>query len=66
MHAGAETPSVRRRRLSDDSRRDVVGMEESSRKRKRRILSCDTCRRQKCRCELDEDSEACARCRSLR
>ncbi|KAK1723951.1 uncharacterized protein BDZ83DRAFT_753072 [Colletotrichum acutatum] len=41
-------------------------MEESSRKRKRRILSCDTCRRQKCRCELDEDSEACARCRSLR
>ncbi|UQC86868.1 uncharacterized protein CLUP02_12370 [Colletotrichum lupini] len=65
MHAGAETPSVRRRRLSDDSRRDVVGMEESSRKRKRRILSCDTCRRQKCRCELDEDSEACARCRSL-
>ncbi|KAK1638290.1 hypothetical protein BDP81DRAFT_316379 [Colletotrichum phormii] len=66
MLAGAETPSLRRRRLSDNSRRDGVGMEESSRKRKRRILSCDTCRRQKCRCELDEESEACARCRSLR
>ncbi|OHF01010.1 hypothetical protein CORC01_03577 [Colletotrichum orchidophilum] len=51
-------PSARRRRLSDDSRRDDVGREESSRKRKRRILSCDTCRRQKCRCELDEESEA--------
>ncbi|KAK1975503.1 hypothetical protein LZ30DRAFT_605498 [Colletotrichum cereale] len=62
----ADSPGLRRRRLSDESRRDEAGREDSGRKRKRRILSCDTCRRQKCRCELDEESDACARCRSLR
>ncbi|KAK6212903.1 C6 zinc finger domain protein [Colletotrichum tabaci] len=62
----ADSPAVRRRRLSDESRRGGPGKEDLSRKRKRRILSCDTCRRQKCRCELDEESETCARCRSLR
>ncbi|TQN68695.1 Transcriptional activator of proteases prtT [Colletotrichum shisoi] len=62
----ADSPAVRRRRLSDESRRVGPGKEDLSRKRKRRILSCDTCRRQKCRCELDEESETCARCRSLR
>ncbi|OLN95893.1 Transcriptional activator of proteases prtT 3 [Colletotrichum chlorophyti] len=68
----ADSPGVhRRRRLSDESRREGTegsgaGKEDSGRKRKRRILSCDTCRRQKCRCELDDESEACARCRSLR
>ncbi|WQF85012.1 Putative zn(2)Cys(6) fungal-type DNA-binding domain-containing protein [Colletotrichum destructivum] len=62
----ADSPAVRRRRLSDESRRGGPGKEDLSRKRKRRILSCDTCRRQKCRCELEEESETCARCRSLR
>ncbi|OBR05072.1 C6 zinc finger domain protein [Colletotrichum higginsianum IMI 349063] len=62
----ADSPAVRRRRLSNESRRSGPGKEDLSRKRKRRILSCDTCRRQKCRCELDEESETCARCRSLR
>ncbi|KAK2013956.1 hypothetical protein LZ32DRAFT_529363 [Colletotrichum eremochloae] len=66
MQNGADSSGVRRRRLSDGSRRDETGREDSGRKRKRRILSCDTCRRQKCRCELDEESDACARCRSLR
>ncbi|WYZ42880.1 hypothetical protein EsH8_VI_000579 [Colletotrichum jinshuiense] len=66
MYNQVDSPNVRRRRLSDESRRDGAGKEDSSRKRKRRILSCDTCRRQKCRCELDDESEACARCRSLR
>ncbi|KAK2065373.1 hypothetical protein LY76DRAFT_499771 [Colletotrichum caudatum] len=66
MQNGAGSPGVRRRRLSDGSRRDEAGREDSGRKRKRRILSCDTCRRQKCRCELEEESDVCARCRSLR
>ncbi|KAK2000779.1 hypothetical protein LX36DRAFT_399844 [Colletotrichum falcatum] len=66
MQNGADSRSVRCRRLSDGSRRDEAGREGSGRKRKRRILSCDTCRRQKCRCELDEESDACSRCRSLR
>ncbi|KZL67658.1 C6 zinc finger domain protein [Colletotrichum tofieldiae] len=66
MRSEADSLGVRRRRLSDQSRREEAGREDSGRKRKRRILSCDTCRRQKCRCELDEDSDACARCRSLR
>ncbi|KAJ0166687.1 Transcriptional activator of proteases prtT [Colletotrichum tanaceti] len=66
MSHEADSPAVRRRRLSDESRRDGPGKKDLSRKRKRRILSCDTCRRQKCRCELDEESETCARCRSLR
>ncbi|KAK2038954.1 hypothetical protein LZ31DRAFT_106838 [Colletotrichum somersetense] len=66
MQNVAGSPGVRRRRLSDGSRRDEAGREDSGRKRKRRILSCDTCRRQKCRCELDEESDVCARCRSLR
>ncbi|KAK1597973.1 uncharacterized protein LY79DRAFT_599281 [Colletotrichum navitas] len=66
MQNEENSPSFRRRRLSDGSRRDEAGREDSGRKRKRRILSCDTCRRQKCRCELDEESDVCARCRSLR
>ncbi|KAH8665429.1 hypothetical protein BGZ61DRAFT_462270 [Ilyonectria robusta] len=37
-----------------------------ARKRKRRILSCDACRRLKCRCDLGEGSDTCARCRALR
>ncbi|EFQ28787.1 uncharacterized protein GLRG_03931 [Colletotrichum graminicola M1.001] len=66
MQNEENSPGFRRRRLSDGSRRDEAGREDSGRKRKRRILSCDTCRRQKCRCELDEESDVCARCRSLR
>ncbi|KZL75071.1 c6 zinc finger domain protein, partial [Colletotrichum incanum] len=66
MGSEVDSPGVRRRRLSDQSRREEAGREDSSRKRKRRILSCDTCRRQKCRCELDKELDACARCRSLR
>ncbi|KAG5821744.1 hypothetical protein H9Q74_001375 [Fusarium xylarioides] len=39
---------------------------EPSKKRRRRILSCDACRRLKCRCELDFGSDTCSRCRNLR
>lgn len=39
---------------------------EPSKKRRRRILSCDPCRRLKCRCEIEYGSDTCSRCRNLR
>ncbi|KAF4449933.1 Transcriptional activator of proteases prtT [Fusarium austroafricanum] len=39
---------------------------EPAKKRRRRILSCDACRRLKCRCDLAYDSNTCSRCRNLR
>ncbi|KAJ3539247.1 hypothetical protein NM208_g5566 [Fusarium decemcellulare] len=35
--------------------------QENPKKRRRRILSCDTCRRLKCRCEFDDGSDTCSR-----
>lgn len=39
---------------------------EPSKKRRRRILSCDACRRLKTRCEIEYGSDTCSRCRNLR
>ncbi|KPM43227.1 hypothetical protein AK830_g3343 [Neonectria ditissima] len=38
----------------------------AGKKRRRRILSCETCRKIKCRCEYEQGSQICSRCRSLR
>ncbi|PCD18052.1 hypothetical protein FGRA07_07520 [Fusarium graminearum] len=39
---------------------------EPAKKRRRRILSCDACRRLKTRCEIEYGSDTCSRCRNLR
>ncbi|EGU89394.1 hypothetical protein FOXB_00108 [Fusarium oxysporum f. sp. conglutinans Fo5176] len=64
------------KRTREDSATGSIGAQESvsvtpvenepSKKRRRRILSCDACRRLKCRCELDFGSDTCSRCRNLR
>ncbi|KAF5554820.1 transcriptional activator of proteases prtT [Fusarium mexicanum] len=64
------------KRTREDSATGSIGVQESvsvtpvenepSKKRRRRILSCDACRRLKCRCELDFGSDTCSRCRNLR
>ncbi|QPC72930.1 hypothetical protein HYE68_003682 [Fusarium pseudograminearum] len=42
------------------------GDNEPAKKRRRRILSCDACRRLKTRCEIEYGSDTCSRCRNLR
>ncbi|OBS19236.1 hypothetical protein FPOA_10960 [Fusarium poae] len=42
------------------------GDNEPTKKRRRRILSCDACRRLKTRCEIEYGSDTCSRCRNLR
>ncbi|KAL6923769.1 hypothetical protein FSHL1_001018 [Fusarium sambucinum] len=42
------------------------GDTEPTKKRRRRILSCDACRRLKTRCEIEYGSDTCSRCRNLR
>ncbi|KAH6997406.1 hypothetical protein EDB80DRAFT_727783 [Ilyonectria destructans] len=39
---------------------------EANPKKRRRILSCDTCRRLKSRCEFPNGQDVCSRCRTLR
>ncbi|CAG9984916.1 unnamed protein product [Clonostachys byssicola] len=35
------------------------------RRRRRRVISCDSCRRLKCRCLVEDGHESCNRCRAL-
>ncbi|KAK8014017.1 hypothetical protein PG990_007313 [Apiospora arundinis] len=50
------------KRKKDESGADKTG----GQKRRRRVFSCQSCQRLKCRCEYDPGAQACHRCVTLR
>lgn len=61
----AAGPSAHRLATDEDGA-EIDGEGRAVRKRRRRIISCENCRKQKCRCEIEAGYSACARCRLLR
>ncbi|RSL43454.1 hypothetical protein CEP51_016359, partial [Fusarium floridanum] len=64
MHGSIPTSSLPP--VNDWSQDTTQGLDPPIRRRRRRILSCETCRRLKCRCVTQDGELSCVRCRNLR
>ncbi|KAK6082232.1 C6 zinc finger domain protein [Seiridium cupressi] len=65
--ASAEGPRPPKRKATNTKvEKDEAGEKNGSQKRRRRVFSCQSCQRLKCRCEYDPGSQACHRCVTLR
>jgi hypothetical protein len=68
--ADGQTPIPPKRKASKnpvaEKEKDDAGEKNGNQKRRRRVFSCQSCQRLKCRCEYDPGSQACHRCVTLR
>ncbi|KAH6644938.1 hypothetical protein BKA67DRAFT_125189 [Truncatella angustata] len=64
--ASAEGPRSSKRKATKAEKDEAGDKNNGSQKRRRRVFSCQSCQRLKCRCEYDPGSQACHRCVTLR
>ncbi|ORY61657.1 uncharacterized protein BCR38DRAFT_38056 [Pseudomassariella vexata] len=64
--AGSSIKGGANRGFTDKDDATEKGAGSNSQKRRRRVFSCQSCQRLKCRCEYDAGSQACHRCVTLR